>query len=123
MLPMSIRAVDRVTGYNMRRHKWKKTDFNKYTFVEEVVEDGENKRHLVQQPHECIQCGLLKATCRTMHYFPKLVYFREGTGDNRIVSIERIPAGGCNPELGKIEREFVEAQKHGYFAPTDFMID
>jgi hypothetical protein len=101
----------------MRRHKWRKANFNDYRLVEDL-ETG--KKHQIQQPYECIHCGLLKAHCRTMSYFPKLVYFRY----DRIVSVERVPAGGCNPELGKIEREFVEAQKQGgYFSPTDFMID
>lgn len=109
----------------MRRHKWKKAEHFEYTVESDELFSHytHSDSHVAKQCKECIHCGLMKGTVRSLSWFPKLVFFRVRPNVNVALSIDRIPGGGCNPELGQIEREFVEAQTNGYFSPTDFMIE
>jgi hypothetical protein len=90
-----------------QKHSWKKG--YQSPSGNDVLHLG--KLHNMIKVFKCRNCGLLKGTCRSLSYFPKLVYAKDGI----ILSTDgRIPYNCDGSEVIK---------KGEYFSPEDFQID
>ena len=98
MLPWNIYIM---CGASMR-HKWKKIDNE--GFFEEHDEDEMLycRPHFSRDNKECIYCGLMKGSCKTMGFWPRMAYYR----NKHLLSVDKIPYE-CIPELKELNQDFL----------------
>ena len=113
-----ICAVDR---YADMRHKWKKikATLENKEFFEEIQDGNPNgtfadffRSHYADGIKECVQCGLRKGSCKSMGFFPRLVFYRYSMPEdlNKLLSVDRIPYT-CTPLLKDLNRDFISMEE------------
>ena len=93
----------------LRRHRWEKNS-NHMVTVKDIDEETRIFTHTAIDCKRCIKCDLKKGIVKTLSYFPKLVYFRNGD----IISKETIPY-----ECAEVALQMKQIQ--GLWKSTDFI--